>query len=178
MKPAELKPMQALQRSLWMVVQAAPKELLNLAILNLITGTGPSVALFLSKVVIDEATRLLGQRSMPEAIALLVSQPVLLWSMLTVVFLNLFVDAIDAIGTTLFAALRDRVQGYVQGKVLHKVAHFDDIALFETPDLLNLLELTEKGIQRLQRLSFIVAATLVGVFLFIPSVAVSISIAW
>ncbi|NET40253.1 MAG: hypothetical protein F6K19_51365 [Cyanothece sp. SIO1E1] len=63
MKPAELPPMQALRRSLWMVVQAAPKELRNLAILNLITGTGPSVALLLSKIVIDEATQLLGDRS-------------------------------------------------------------------------------------------------------------------
>lgn len=178
MKPTELTPMQALRRSLWMVVQAAPKELRNLAILNLITGTGPSVALFLSKIVIDEATQLLGNRSMEEAIAIFFSQPILLWSVVTVVLLNLFVDSIDAVSTTLFAALRDRVQGYVQGKVLHKVAHFDDIALFETPELLNLLELTDKGIQRLQRLSFIVAATFVGVFLFIPSVAVSVSIAW
>jgi ATP-binding cassette, subfamily B, bacterial len=178
MQPTELMPMQALQRSLWMVVQAAPKELRNLAILNLITGTVPSVALFLGKVVIDEATRLLDDRSPDAAIALLFSQPVLLWSMVAIVLLNLFVDSIDSIGTTLFAALRDRVQGYAQGKVLHKVAHFDDIALFETPELLNLLELTDKGIQRIQRLSFIVAATLVGVFLFIPSVAVSVSIAW
>jgi len=178
MMPKELTPMQALRRSLWMVVQAAPIELRNLAILNLITGAGPSLALFLSKIVIDEATRLLGDRSMQEAIALVLAQPILLWSVVLVVLLNLFVDSIDSIGTTLFAALRDRVQGYVQGKVLHKVAHFDDIALFETPDLLNLLELTEKGIQRLQRLSFIVAATLMGAFLFIPSVAVSVSIAW
>ena len=178
MKPAELPPMQALRRSLWMVVEAAPKELRNLAMLNLITGTGPSVALFLSKIVIDEATHLLGAPAQDGAIALLMSHPVLLWSMVAVVLLNLFVDSIDSIGTTLFAALRDRVQGYVQGKVLHKVAHFDDIALFETPELLNLLELTDKGIQRIQRLSFIVAATLVGVFLFIPSVAVSVSIAW
>lgn len=178
MKPTELAPMQALRRSLWMVVQAAPKELRNLAILNLITGTGPSVALFLSKVVIDEATRLLGNRSMPEAASLLLSQPVLLWSVVAVVLLNLFVDSIDSIGPSLFAALRDRVQGHVQGKVLHKVANFDDIALFETPELLNLLELSEKGTQRLQRLSFIVAATLVGVFLLVPSIAVSLSIAW
>jgi len=162
-----------------MVVQAAPQELRNLAILNLITGTGPSIALFLGKIVIDESTRLLGSdRSLSEAVTLLLAEPLLLWSMVGVVVLNLFVDSIDSIGSTLFAALRDRVQGYTQGKVLHKVANFDDIALFETPELLNLLELTDKGMQRLQRLSFIVAATLVGVFLFIPSVAVSVSIAW
>ncbi|MEB3230033.1 MAG: ABC transporter ATP-binding protein [Leptolyngbyaceae bacterium] len=178
MKPAELSPMEALRRSIGMVVQAAPKELRNLAILNLITGAGPSIALFLGKVVIDESTQLLADRSMDDAIALLLSQPTLLWAMVGAVLLNLFVDSIDSIGTTLFAALRDRVKGYVQGSVLTKVANFDDIALFESPDLLNLLELTEKGLERIQRLSFIVAASLVGVFLFVPSVLVSISIAW
>ena len=178
MKPTELPPMEALRRSVWMVVEAAPKELRNLAILNLITGAGPSIALFLSKIVIDESTQLLGDRPMNDAVTLLLSQPVLLWSMVAVVLLNLFVDSLDSIGTTLFAALRDRVRGYVQGSVLTKVANFDDIALFETPDLLNLLELTEKGLERIQRLSFIVAATMVGVFLFVPSVLVSVSIAW
>jgi len=161
-----------------MVVQAAPRELRNLAVLNLITGAGPSISLFLSKVVIDEATRLMGVGANESPIALLLAHPILLWSVIAFVLLNLFVDSVDSVGTTLFAALRDRVQGYVEGKVLHKVAHFDDIALFETPELLNLLELTNKGMQRMQRLSFIVAATLMGVFMFFPSVAVSVSIAW
>ncbi|MEM9217819.1 MAG: ABC transporter ATP-binding protein [Cyanobacteria bacterium P01_F01_bin.150] len=178
MTPAELSPMQALSRSLQMVVAAAPKELRNLAVLNFITGTGPSIALFLGKIVIDEATALLGDRSQASAIDLLLSNSTLLWSMIAVVGINLFVESVDSIAITLFAALRDRVQGYAQGKVLHKVAYFDDIALFESPDLLNLLELTEKGIQRIQRLASIVAATSRGVFIFIPSVAVSFSIAW
>ena len=98
MKPPELAPMQALRRSLWMVAQAAPKELRNLAMLNLITGTGPSIALLLSKIVIDEAAQLLGNRSQESAIALLLSHPVLLWSMVAVVLLNLFYDVALATG--------------------------------------------------------------------------------
>lgn len=178
MQPKPLTTFQGLRRSLWMVVQAAPRELRNLALLNLMTGTGPSVSLFLSKVVIDEASRLLGQGVTENAIALILSEPKLLWAMAAAVLLNLIVDSVDSVGTTLFAALRDRVKGHVQGQVLHKVATFDDIALFETPSLLNLLELTEKGVQRLQQLSFIVAATLVGVFIFVPSLLLSVSIGW
>ncbi len=178
MQPKTLTPIQALQRSLQMVVQAAPKELRNLAFLNLLTGTGPSISLFLSKIVIDEASRLLSQGAIQNALPVILTQPKLLWSLAASMMLNLLVDSVDSIGTTLFAALRDRVRGYVQGLVLHKVATFDDIALFETPDLLNLLELTEKGMQRIQQLSFIVAATLVGAFLFIPSVLLSASIVW
>jgi len=181
-----LPPVQALRRSLWMVVQAAPLELRNLALINLLTGVGPSISLFLGKLVIDDVSRLLKSGAtmglqnhpLPVAFEFLVEQPQLIWAIGASVLLGLVVDAIDSVGPTLFAALRDRVQGYVQGKVLDKVGNFDDIALFETPELLNLLELANKGIQRVQRLSFIVAATLVGVFIFIPSVLVSMSIGW
>lgn len=169
-----------------MVVQAAPLELRNLALINLFTGVGPSISLFFGKLIIDEVSRLiklgetagLQDRPLQAGFQFLVAQPKLIWAIVAAVLLGLVVDAIDSVGPTLFAALRDRVQGYVQGKVLDKVANFDDIALFETPDLLNLLEMANKGIQRVQRLSFIVAATLVGVFIFVPSVLVSMSIGW
>ncbi|MBW4465448.1 MAG: ABC transporter ATP-binding protein/permease [Pegethrix bostrychoides GSE-TBD4-15B] len=183
---SKLPPVQALRRSLWMVVQAAPLELRNLALLNLFTGVGPSISLFLGKVVIDEISKLLNRgvvgelqtRSLQENFQFLAAQPKLIWAIGISVLLGLVVDAVDSIGSSLFAALRDRVQGYVQGKVLDKVGNFDDIALFESPDLLNLLELANKGIQRVQRLSFIVAATFVGIFIFVPSVLVSMSINW
>ncbi|HEY9877890.1 MAG TPA: ABC transporter ATP-binding protein [Leptolyngbyaceae cyanobacterium] len=178
MKSQELTPSQTLRRSVWMVVQAAPGELRNLAFLNLLTGTGPSVSLFLGKVVIDEASRIASEGGIDNPLQFILSEPTLLWSVVIALGLNLVVDSVDSVGSTLFAALRDRVQGYCQGLVLQKVAFFDDIALFETPDLLNLLELTDKGLARLQRLAFIVAATMMGVFTFIPSVLVSVSIAW
>ncbi|MFE4106189.1 ABC transporter ATP-binding protein [Almyronema epifaneia] len=177
MQPLELTPFQALRRSVGMVFQAAPQELRNLALLNLLTGTGPSISLFLSKVIIDEASRVVEQGGVSNPLSYILAEPKLLWSIAIALGLNLIVDSVDSVGTTLFAALRDRVQGYGRGRVLEKVAYFDDIALFETPALLNLLELSEKGLERLQRLSFIVAATLMGIFTFLPSVIVSVSIA-
>jgi ATP-binding cassette subfamily B protein len=182
-KPKALTPLQALYRSLDMVVRAAPKELRNLALLNLLTGVGPSISLFLSKIVIDEASRLIESGTVlnltwQQSIELILTEPKLLWSIIIGVSINLLVDSVDSIGSTLFASLRDRVQGYGQKCVLQKVADFDDIALFETPELLNLLELTEKGLQRLQRLSFIVAAAMMGLFIFFPSVLLSVSIGW
>jgi ATP-binding cassette subfamily B protein len=161
-----------------MVAQAAPVELRRLAYINLLTGTGPSVSLLLGKVVIDEVTIVFKQGGVENPLEVMLNNQVLLWSVVIALSLNLVVDSVDAIGTNLFASLRDRVEGYVRGKVLDKVSHFDDIALFETPELLNLLELTEKGLGRIQRLSFIIAATFVGVFTFIPSVIVSASIGW
>ncbi len=74
--------------------------------------------------------------------------------------------------------MRDRVRGFAQGKLLSKIANFEDIALFENPELLNLVQLTEKGVNRLQELSFIIVTTLHGIFIFIPAVLLSWSIAW
>jgi ATP-binding cassette subfamily B protein len=161
-----------------MVAQAAPQDLKRLAITNGITGTGPAVSLFLSKLVIDQVTLLAGQGEMSNPWAMLLNNRILLGCVLGALALNLFVDAVDSIISSLFASLRDRVEGYVRGRVLEKVAQFEDISLFETPDLLNLLELTEKGLGRMQRLSFIVAATFMGIANFVPAVVVSVAIGW
>ena len=178
MKPKELTPWQALRRSVDMVFQAAPGELRSLAILNLLSGVGPSVSLFLGKIVIDEVSRLATQGSVGNPAMALLSEPKLLWSVAIALGLNLVVDSFDVLGGTYFAALKDRIQGYCQGQVLQKVAYFDDIALFETPELLNLLELTEKGLNRMQRLAMMVLFIMRGVFTFIPSILVSYSIVW
>jgi len=176
MKPKEFTPMQALRRSVAMVAQAAPVELRNIALLNLLTGTGPSISLFLGKVVIDETSGLV-DGDLANPVQAFLDNSLLFWCVVIALSLNLIVDSVDAIGTSLFAALRDRVEGYCRGRVLAKVAGFDDIALFERPDLLNLLELSEKGLGRMQRLAFIVAALIMGMFTLVPSVLVSVSIA-
>lgn len=178
MTPKELTPRQALWRSLQMVGQAAPRELKRLALLNLLTGTGPSISLFLGKVVIDEVAQLVDQGGVSQPWQVMVGNPHILWAVAIALGLNLLVDAVDAVGTSLFASLRDRVEGHGRARVLEKVAYFNDIALFESPELLNLLELAEKGLGRIQRLAFIVAATFMGVFTFIPSVVVSGTIGW
>ncbi|AFY37913.1 Xenobiotic-transporting ATPase [[Leptolyngbya] sp. PCC 7376] len=178
MKPRQLSPAETFKRSLGMVLQAAPQELSRLIFFNLVNGVGPSLSLFFSKIVIDEATASLGDRTSSEALQLLFANSTLIWAMVGVVGLNLFVDSLDAIRNPINHAMRDRVKGHVRGKILEKVTFFDDIALFENADLLNLLKLTEKGEERLKRLSSIMMSSLVGIFLFIPSVAVTASIAW
>lgn len=169
---------QAFRRSVVMVFQAAPTELHNLTLLTLISSAGPAVVLFLNKIIIDEASRLLGKGVIANPIDLLLKEQLLLGSIGGLILLNLLTDATNAIANLVFSSLRDRVQGFVQGRVLDKVANFEDIALFETPELLNLIQLTEKGVERLKQLSFIIITTLNGFFIFIPAVSLSGSIAW
>ncbi len=194
MQPKNITPFQALLRSIGMIIQAAPFELRLLILLTLISGAGPSITLFLNKIIIDRASALIGQGATTiqgtppcevgvclnfvNTIDSLLQEPVWLWSIGGVILLNLLTDSIHTLTNFVLTSLRDRVQGFVQEKVLDKVANFEDIALFETPELLNLVQLSEQGVQRLQQLSLILITSLNGFFAFIPAVIISGSIAW
>lgn len=178
MQIIEISPFQAFRRSVTTVMQVVPKELRYVAILTLMGGAGPAIAIWLNKLIIDEITRLLSTGTTQNAIALILSQPLLLSSIAGSLLVNLVSDAIANINSFVYTSLRDRITGFIQGQVIEKVATFEDIALFETPDLLNLLQLTEKGMQRLPELCVRLVMMLEGIFIFIPAILLSVSLAW
>ncbi|WP_392480802.1 ABC transporter ATP-binding protein [Nostoc sp. C110] len=178
MQIIEISPFQAFRRSVTTVMQVVPKELRYVAILTLLGGAGPAIAIWLNKTIIDEITRLLSTGTTQNAIALILSQPLLLSSLAGSLLVNLVSDAIANINSFVYTSLRDRITGFIQGQVIEKVATFEDIALFETPDLLNLLQLTEKGMQRLPELCVRLVMMLEGIFIFIPAILLSVSLAW
>ena len=178
MQIIEISPFQAFRRSVATVIQVVPKELRYVIILALLGGAGPAIAIWLNKTIVDEITRLLSTGTTQNAIALILSQPLLLSSIAGSLLVNLVSDAIANINAFVYTSLRDRIFGFVQGQVIEKVATFEDIALFETPDLLNLVQLTEKGVQRLPELCLRLVTMLEGIFIFIPAILLSMSLAW
>ncbi|MEG4421306.1 ABC transporter ATP-binding protein [Microcoleus sp. LAD1_D5] len=178
MQPIQITTFQALRRSLGLIIKAAPIELRHLIILNIISGAAPSAVLFLDKLIIDEVSRLLSQTQTAQPFALMLSRPILLWSIAGVLSLRLVGDALDTMSSFAATSLRDRVQGFVEGKVLEKVANFDDIALFENPELLNIVELAKTGVFKIQQLAFTISMTITGIFIFIPSIGLAAAIAW
>ncbi len=178
MQPIQITTFQALRRSLGLIIKAAPIELRNLILLNIIRGAAPSGVLFLDKLIIDEVSRLLLQTKTAQPFALMLSHPILLWSIAGVLSLKLVGDSLETMSSFAATSLRDRVQGFVEGKVLEKVAYFDDIALFENPELLNIVELAKTGVSKVQQLAFTVSMTITGIFIFIPSVGLAAAIAW
>ncbi|MFS8118605.1 MAG: ABC transporter ATP-binding protein, partial [Microcoleus sp.] len=153
-------------------------ELRNLIILNIIRGAAPSGVLFLNKLIIDEVSRLLSQPKTAQPLTLMLDHPILLWSVAGVLSLKLIGDSIETMSSFTVTSLRDRLQGAVEGKVLEKVANFDDIALFENPELLNIVELAKTGVSKIQQLAFSISMTITGIFIFIPSVSLAAAIAW
>ncbi len=178
MQPIRVSSFKAFWRSITMVIQAAPLELRTLTLLTLISGAGPSLTLFLNKMIIDRVSDLLAIAATVNSIDTILQDTLLLWSIGGLILLNLLIDAMRTLANFVLTSLRDRVQGFVRGRVLDKVANFEDIALFEIPELLNLVQLSEQGIQRLQQLSFIIIASLNGFFAFIPAALLSGSITW
>ncbi|MBN3923289.1 ABC transporter ATP-binding protein [Nostoc sp. NMS4] len=178
MQIIEISPFQAFRRSVATVIQVVPKELRYVTILTLMGGAGPAIAIWLNKTIIDEITRLLSTGTTQNAVTLILSQSLLLYSIAGSLLVNLVSDAIANINAFVYTSLRDRIFGFVQGQVIEKVATFEDIALFETPDLLNLVQLTEKGVQRLPELCLRLVTMLEGIFIFIPAILLSVSLAW
>ena len=178
MQPIQITTFQALWRSLGLIIKAAPIELRNLILLNIIRGAAPSAVLFLDKLIIDEVSRLLSQTQTAQPLALMLSHPILLWSIGGVLSLKLVGDSLETMSSFAATSLRDRVQGFVEGKVLEKVANFDDIALFENPELLNIVELAKTGVSKIQQLAFTLSMTITGIFIFIPSISLAATIAW
>ncbi|NQE37743.1 ABC transporter ATP-binding protein [Microcoleus asticus] len=178
MQPIQITTFQALWRSLGLIIKAAPIELRNLILLNIIRGGAPSAVLFLDKLIIDEVSRLLSQTQTAQPFALMLSHPILLWSIGGVLSLKLIGDSLETMSSFAATSLRDRVQGFVEGKVLEKVANFDDIALFENPELLNIVELAKTGVSKIQQLAFTLSMTITGIFIFIPSISLAATIAW
>jgi len=178
MQLIQITTFQALRRSLGLIIKAAPIELRNLIILNIIRGAAPSGVLFLNKLIIDEVSRLLSRTQTAQPLTLMLDHPILLWSVAGVLSLKLVGDSIETMSSFTVTSLRDRVQGAVEGKVLEKVANFDDIALFENPELLNIVELAKTGVSKIQQLAFSISMTITGIFIFIPSVSLAAAIAW
>ena len=178
MQLLQITTFQSLRRSLSLIIKAAPIELRNLIILNIVRGAAPSGVLFLDKLIIDEVSRLLSQTRTAQPLALMLSHPILLWSIVGVLTLKLVSDSIETMSSFAATSLRDRVQGGVEGQVLEKVANFDDIALFENPELLNILELAKTGVKQVQQLAFTISMTITGICIFIPSIGLAASIAW
>jgi len=160
-----------------LAAQASPNHLLRLTFLNLLFGTGPAIILYLQKIIIDEIASSI---RLPSGGLLdwIGSHPLLWGSIIGFVLVNLLLDSIETIAGFEAGTFRDSVLGKTKTKIYRKIAEFNDIALFENPELLNTVQLALNGIPRLSHLSFILGNLLIGFFSFVPVFLLSFSIAW
>jgi ATP-binding cassette subfamily B protein len=177
-RPAPVTPSAALTRGLRLIVQVAPGELRRLALLKLVFGAGPAVLLYLGKSVIDETARRTVPAAPADVLGTFLSSPALLWSVVGFVAVHIVLDAADTTSVFQVTSLRDRLSGEIKARLYAKVAGFQDLALFENPELLDLLHLAQEGIPKLQQLALIVGNLLTGLFVLLPIVPLAFSIAW
>ncbi|WP_373539108.1 ABC transporter ATP-binding protein [Chamaesiphon sp.] len=177
LQPAKISIYQTFEQIILIICKAAPFELASLIFLSVITGSGPSVSLFFNKIVVDELIQITVKKS-PDAFNTLLSEPKLLSSLALMLIVNILVDALKPAANIMSPTLKEAVEGFIKSKVISKVAQFNDLALFETPYLLNILKLAERGMKDIPEFMYLVVEVIIGMFILIPSVALSFSISW
>lgn len=168
----------SLYRTIGLVFQVAASDIWRLIVINLIFGSGPVFILYLSKLVIDETSRLATVHSGTNFMNLLLTNKVLLWSIFLFIIINILLDSAETINGFIFSKLKDRLVGGIKELIFKKVSEFDDISLFENPKLLNTLYLARDNIPKLTQLANVIVNLLTGIFAFIPVVILSFSIGW
>lgn len=170
--------LRVLTRSLHFVAREAPRELWRSLVLNMLTGAAPSILLVVSKIIIDETSRLVQTGPITEPLSTLREQPVLLGAITAFVVAWIVFDAVDTVSLLQWRSLNDRVEGAAKARIFETVALFEDIALFENPEQLNMLQLAEGSVPRLKQLGTVVTNLTTGLFVFLPVAILAWSIAW
>ena len=149
--------LETLRRAVGFVARSAPNELRNLVLLNLIFGTGPSLLLWLGKVVIDALAHTAGKaETWHGALRALLSQPNLYLAVSAFVLLHLLLDSAETIGDLQNSMMRDRVEGAAKEQLYRKVSGVQSMAIFEAPKVQDVLHLAERAVGRLQDVSRVV----------------------
>jgi len=165
-------------RMVLLAIHSAPSELRNLLLANVVIGAGPVVLLYLGKRVIDETSRLAVVAGTTDSIGEIVDAPVLMWNIIGFVAVNILLDSVDTLRIFASMALRERLIGTVKSRIFRKIAQFDDIAIFENPDQLDTLQLAQQSVPRFRQLASVLSEVTTGLFVFLPVLALSLSIAW
>jgi ATP-binding cassette, subfamily B, bacterial len=163
-----------LLRTIKLIFNAAPSDLSVLVAIDLISSFAPIFTLLLTKYLVDDLTKIITSNGVLNG-AGTSSIYALLFAMLAVSVLS---EAFQPFGNILFPNMEDKVQGHVKKSLMKKVSEFKDILIFESPEILNLLKLAEKGTRSINEFSYIFFNVLGGFLRLIPAIFVSFSIAW
>jgi ATP-binding cassette, subfamily B, bacterial len=165
---------ETLLRTIKLIFNAAPSDISVLVAIDLISSFAPTLTLLLTKYLVDDLTNIITSSSgaLNGATNSIYG---LLFAMLAVSILS---EAFQPFGNILFPNMEDKVQGHVKKSLMKKVSEFKDILIFESPEILNLLKLAEKGTRSINEFSYIFFNILGGLLSLIPAIFVSILIAW
>jgi ATP-binding cassette subfamily B protein len=178
LQPFRQWPIRTLWRCVLLAARADPVALFIVTLVNILFGAGATILLWLGKIVIDEVTRLIRMPGSLDFWSVLYSQPELLLAVAGFVMLTIGLDAAETIGVFYFSTLRDRMEEAIKKSIYQAISAFDDIALFETPDLLNIKQMAEQSIPRGRLFVNVLTNLFTGVAVVVPVLALSFSISW
>jgi ATP-binding cassette, subfamily B, bacterial len=164
-----------LWRTIRLIYKAAPLDLSISTAITFIAGFGPALGLLLTKYIVDDLSKI----SSSNAISIGNQESIKIYAFLALMLaVSILADALFRSGNLLFPNIEDKLQGYAKYSLLNKVSEFKDISIFESPEILNLLKLAERGIRNFSESLYLLFNVVSGLFTFAASVFVSITIVW
>lgn len=150
-------------RCVRLIWQAAPQEMVKLALMNTVTGLSPSLLAYLGAVLVDRCARFLKEPDPTSGLLpFLQSNSDLLWILGVMVVLNVWLDAMMALEGFNLDTMRDKIKGKVHLLLMQKISSVHELTLFESPKFARNLKLTEKALQKLTQLSDTLSYCVIG----------------
>lgn len=163
----------AFYQSLRLAVRSAPKESALLVFLQILQGASPAVALVLTKIIVDAASPQHLHAGTFGNIPLIVTLAVIGF-----VASEIINDFAETLSGFVLSTMGDRTEGVTRRLILDKISSFNDISLFENPELLDRVHLAKFGIANLRYMIMMVSNFMMGAFSFLPIFLLAYSIAW
>lgn len=160
-------------QSLKLAVRSAPKESALLVFLQLLQGASPAVALVLTKIIVDAASPSHLHAGTFGKIPFIVTLAVIGF-----VASEVINDFAETLSGFVLSTMGDRTEGVTRRMILDKISSFNDISLFENPELLDRVHLAQYGIPNLRHMIMLVSNFMMGAFSFLPIFLLAYSIAW
>ena len=88
----------------------------------MLTGVAPSLLLLVSKIIIDETSRLVQSGPVSDPLKTLRAQPVLLGAISAFVVGWIVFDSVDTVSLLQWRSLNDRVEGAAKARIFETVA--------------------------------------------------------
>lgn len=148
----------------------APRDYTIILLLNLLYATGPILILFVSKYVIDNIDQY--KANTEDAMKFIAITAAVYLS------LNIITDSFQTVMGLYMDNLRDRVRFFIKGDIIRHIASIKDISLFENPERLDTLLLTEESVKKMWELNASFIRFFIGIAGLIPSLIILFRLDW
>lgn len=161
----------ALSSGIVTAFKAAPLEAVTLVVCGIIGGVTPVLVAWFQKGLIDHFESAIRSNTIGWT-------AYVYWVAGLLVFLAVAADASASIQVFAMTGLRDKLEGFIKGRLFTRINQAKDLDLFEDPAQLDALNLAQQAIPRFQQIDNCLATLILGIFGTVPAILLSTTLSW